>query len=272
MIESGAGPIVDKSPPAAEAAVPVTDFTLVTCSYNTPEVTLAMLRSFAHHHRRDWPVPLLLMENSTTEATAELLDLYSIPFLRAPGMMHSRAVDRALKMIRTDYALVVDTDLLFRGSIEGLLDKLRSSGATIMGEWQEDRSGFHFHPRIAPYFTLLNVRNIQEIGIFYHDQTRIDATQSSGFYEMKKTIPDPAQRYYDVGATFLEDILAAGLTARPIEEFGPYVYHAGALSWGATSDVPTQDHIRRTNKIFWDIAAATAQTDIRGAFRDHEVR
>ena len=249
----------------------VSELTLVTASFNTPEVTLAMLKSFAHHHQRYWPIPLLLMENSTDNITAELLQRHSVPFHRTPGLIHSIAIDRALPRVRTRYALLVDTDVIFRRNIDGLLDRLRGSGAAILGEFQGDRGGFLMHARIAPYFCLIDACAVQEKGIRFHDDQRIERTNSRGFYVMRPTPPSSHQRYYDVGATFLEDIFAARLAAEavPVQELHTYVHHAAALSWGPTADEVTKAHVRRSTPVFWNVAADYAGTDIRGAYVDY---
>lgn len=248
----------------------MTDFTLVTCSYNTPEITVAMLKSFAQHHRDYLPVRLLVMENSTDERTAELLEKNSIPFLRFSGQPHSRAIDAALQLIQTTYTAFVDSDVIFLTTIEPLFQEMRESGATIMGERQGDRAGFHLHPRIAPYFMLVNMKNIRKHNIPFHDDARIDVSGSRGFYNMTPTVPDPQKCYYDVGATFYEDIIRAGLRAQPVPELTRYVFHATALSWGARAHAEAQQHVRTVQEVFWQFARESAATDLRGAFRPHD--
>lgn len=206
------------------------DLTLITCSYNTPLVTETLFKSWLYKH----PVQttnVIVMENSTNNQTAEMLNYYQIPFIRNPGMPHSPAVNQALKICKTKYALLLDTDITFNKNIFPIVNKFISQGYTILGEKCADRGPYQLFPRIHPWFCLINIEEINKAGISFHDQVRIDATNSNQFYGNVPVATDRDNRKYDVGATFYEDILNAGLKIGNGKFDTEWFTHHEGLSW-----------------------------------------
>src|SRR5947207_11920215 len=116
--------------------------TLIVCSYHTPPVLLSMLKSFVAHHP-DWlPQKLLVMENSTDEETAALLKAHNIPYQRHPVDTHFHSLDKALYLCQTRYALVADTDVLFKQSITKLFHQMVAENAALFGELVQSRGGY----------------------------------------------------------------------------------------------------------------------------------
>ena len=118
---------------------------------------------------------------------------------------------QALARCRTRYALLVDTDIVFRRSVLGPLDALRRHDLALLGEVCGDRGGFRLHPRVHPWFCLIDIDRIHANGIGFHDDERIRATGSEGFFGNVPLAASTRERLYDVGATFYEDIDRAGL-------------------------------------------------------------
>lgn len=242
------------------------DFTIITCSYNTPIVTETLLKSWVYKH----PIPktnILIMENSTNDQTEQMLNHYGIPYVRNPGMTHSLAVDKALKICKQRYVLLVDTDVTFNKNVFPIIDKFISQGYTILGDKCGDRANYKLFPRIHPWFCLIDLEEINKQGISFHDQKRIDETNSNQFFSNVPNALDRSNRKYDVGATFYEDILNAGLKIGN-GKFDPewFVHHEG-LSWykNAGNAMLASAHEFRMKK-YEEIRKSLVGIDIRGRF------
>lgn len=206
------------------------DFTLVTCSYNTPEITLNMLKSWLFKHPIE-KTNLVLMENSTNEDTANILSSLGIPFYRRPSTTHSIGVNEALKLCKTKYALLVDTDILFNKNIIPLLDKFISTNYTLLGESCADRGQFHLFPRIHPWFCFINIEHLNKFGISFHDQKRIDDTNSNQFFQHVPLASNNENTKYDVGATMYEDVVNSGLKIGNSKFDDVWFTHYEGMSW-----------------------------------------
>ena len=76
--------------------------TLISASFNTPWVTLTMLKSFAQRNRGCWP--LILSENSTDDHTQRLLWQEEVPFhIYDAGFGLPESLDRALWNCGTEF-------------------------------------------------------------------------------------------------------------------------------------------------------------------------
>lgn len=208
------------------------DLTLVTCSYNTPIVTLTMLKSFYYHHKKlSDKFNVIIMENSTNDETSVLLDESNIKYIRTPGATHSESVDAALKKVKTKYCLLVDTDIIFHKSMLKIYSDFKKLDITTMGEIVGSRGGYNLHLRVFPWFNFINMEQVNSKGLSYHNQDKITKSKSENFY---KNIPlnyNYDGKFYDVGATFLEDILENGLSAGNIKWDPEYFTHYEGMSW-----------------------------------------
>lgn len=212
------------------------DLTLMTCSFNTPRHVQAMLQSFVSIHG-DGPFNCLICENSTDDETRKLLDENGIKYLLNPGGTHSVSVDKLLDACPTQYALLVDSDIVYIKKIDRLLEVMKSNNAAILGEIQADRGGYRLYPRIAPWFCLINTYHIKENKIKFHDQSRIDKTNSKYFYQSIPLNPhvNNSAPFYDVGATFYEDISNSGLKILNAKGVEKYFIHYEGGSWRRSS-------------------------------------
>lgn len=216
------------------------ELTLVTCSFNTRDVTATMLRSFVRQHGAG-PHSLIVMENSTDDATRRLFDAEGIPYVENTDGRHAPSVDRALEICTTRYALLVDTDVVFKRPITTPLEVFERYGLTLMGSACADRGGYKLHPRVHPWFCFIHVEDVHRHGIGFHDERRVLETGSIGFFERVPLTERPPEwsgrRFYDVGSTFYEDIDAAGLRIGDVNMERAFYDHYEGTSWHAESGV-----------------------------------
>ncbi len=242
------------------------DLTLITCSYNTPIVVEIMLKSFVSFH--GVPQRLILFENSTNDETAKLLDKSNVPYIRTRGGTHPKSVDEALKICATKYALVVDSDIVFKSPVLPLFDAMKKNDGAIMGEVCGDRGGYMLYERVHPWFMFVNVEKINGAGISFFDWERVVKTGSEGFY---RNIPlqqnDEKTRYYDVGSTFFEDIKKAGLKIINCKANPYFFVHYEGMSWKKLSGIEVLVSIEKRNmELYRDEVKKHGNTDIKNFF------
>jgi len=190
------------------------NLTLASCSYNTPEVTLTMLRSFFKYHG---DTKVLICENSSEEETADLLVKENVPFIRNQKGLHSPSVDILLDKCSTDYMLLVDTDIVFLKNHQDIFDQFVNMDLTLFGEVCGSRGGKSLYNRVHPWHCLINVKHINQHNIKFHDHIRLS----------DRTSP----KIYDVGASFFEDIRKAGLKVGNAKLEDIYFKHYEGMSW-----------------------------------------
>lgn len=210
------------------------DITLITCSYDTPKVTLTMLKSWKHINS-NITNNLLLIDNSTNEDTAELLHESKIPFYRNPDGRHYEGVQIALDKCNTKYALLVDTDVIFKENLSAIVNTFIDSGCAIMGEECGDRGGYKLYTRIHPWFCFIDVEQVKNKNIKFINMDKIIKTNSGQFYNGININANNIYKKYDVGATFYEDIVENGLKAFNIKLDPKYYFHYEGMSWKGKS-------------------------------------
>ena len=213
------------------------DLTLIVCSYNTPDILETMLKSFVFHHKTKNPMSIIVMENSTNELTVRMLQKNKIPYVRNKGMTHSIAVDIALKNVKTKYALLVDSDIIFNRSVEEVYKQFVSNGVCILGEVGGDRGGYRLYPRVYPWFCMIDMEQINKHNITFHDQKRIDSTNSGKFFGNIPLNFDHNGHYYDVGSTFLEDIHKNNLKIANVKLDDVFFTHLEGMSWHKETNI-----------------------------------
>lgn len=216
------------------------DLTLITCSYHTPEVLMAMLRSFVYFHPDSIPQKIIVMENSRDDITVNLLDSASIPYQRNPGATHSIALDKALTLCQTKYALVVDSDILFQKNIKEAYDYMKEANGVLLGELIKSRGGYKLENRIGPWFMFVDVEEINKHKIRFHDQARINATGSQGFFNNIPLQSNNGGVYLDVGSSFLSDVMSKNLKVLAISEEtrNEFCHHYEGVSWRVKTNIP----------------------------------
>jgi len=190
------------------------NLTLATCSYNTPLVTLTMLRSFFAHHN---PTKVIVCDNSTNSETADLLAKHNVSFFKNKGGLHSSSVDLLLGKCQTKYMLLVDTDIIFLQNHKAILDQCTSLNVTLLGEICGDRGGKSLYNRVHPWHCFIDVETVNKHNIKFHDSDRLSKTING--------------KIYDVGASFFEDIKNAKLNIGNVFLQDKCFKHYEGMSW-----------------------------------------
>jgi len=225
------------------------EISILVCSYNTPLHVITMLKSFVAIHG-EGTFNIIIMENSTNDDTRKLLDENNIPYIKNPGGTHSKSIDEMILTCNTKYALLVDSDIIFTQKIDKLLDVMQKNNGTLMGEICGDRGGYRLHSRIQPWFCLINVDNIKKSRIRFHDEDRINKSGSHYFYQavpLNPNVNNPIP-FYDVGATFYEDIDKQKLNIIDAKGIIKYYKHFEGSSWQRASEHP--EYIDHGNKVY----------------------
>ncbi len=249
------------------------NLTLITCSYNTPEIVETMLKSFRCQHGDLDHMNIVIMENSTDEHTCHFLKNNNITYVRNKGGTHSRSIDTAFKMCKTQYALVVDSDIVFLSSIGDVFKKIMDEQCVLTGIESGSRGGYTLKTRLVPWFMFVNVDKIKMNGIAFHDEKRINDTNSTGFYgnipinNVRSVTP-----MYDVGATFYEDVISAGFKVQNIASLQSHFFHAEGMSWQRTCGVDVyEDRGNKVWQLYQKLITTFNAVDIRNFYRGPEV-
>lgn len=192
------------------------NLTLITCSYNTPDVTLTMLKSWISIHNKTQR--LIVCDNSTNDDTKKLLDEHHIPYVSRPGMSHGDGVNEALKLCKTKYALLVDTDIIFLKDHSKIFNQFKDLKLAIMGKVEGDRGGKSIYKRVNPWHCFIDVDQIRENNITFFDQKRMQESFNTS-------------KIYDIGSTFLQDIKKCKLKIGDIDLSNTYYIHLEGMSW-----------------------------------------
>lgn len=223
------------------------DLSLVSCSYNTPNITITMLKSWKRVNG-NITNKIMIMDNSSNEETARLLHDYEVPFIRNPSSSHFEGVQLILDNVKTKYILLVDTDVIFNKNILEIYNMFKSEGYAMMGEVCGDRGGQPLYNRVHPWFCFIDVEQIRNNDIKFANFDKINRTNSNSYYGTNPLVSEVGGKKYDVGATFYEDILEKGLTIKDIKLDPEYYYHYEGMSWRGDSGVASliQENLRNT--------------------------
>lgn len=192
------------------------ELTLITCSYNTPDITLTMLKSWMCIHNRTQR--LVICDNSTNNDTKSLLDEYKVPYISRPGMSHGDGVNEALKLCKTKYALLVDTDVIFLKDHSVIFQQFKDMDLAVMGKVEGDRGGKSIYNRVNPWHCFIDVEKIKHHNITFFDESRMKASFSTN-------------KIYDIGSTFLEDIKNCNLKIGNVNLENTHYSHLEGMSW-----------------------------------------
>jgi hypothetical protein len=170
---------------------------------------------------------IVLVDNSTNDETKKLLDENYIPYIYRKGYSHGEGVNEALKLCKTKYALLVDTDVLFKTDHSDIFEQFKKMDLTLMGKIEGDRGGKKIYKRVNPWHCFINVENIKKHNITFFDKKRME--------DSFKT-----EKIYDIGSTFLEDVKKAGLKIGDVDLSEKYYYHFEGMSWYKNKYDPNQ--------------------------------
>lgn len=187
--------------------------TLITCSYNTPVVTINMLKSFTQLHPG---CRILVCDNSTDDTTRLQLQQAKIPFIINEGGLHAPSVDILLQHVTTSHALLVDTDIVFLKNHYDIYKQFVEMNLTLMGDIEGDRGGKRIHLRVHPWHCFINVDHIRQYSLKFYDKSRM--TQRGGVL-------------YDVGSSLFEDVRKLKLRIADFKGNNTYYKHYEGMSW-----------------------------------------
>lgn len=190
--------------------------TLITCSYNTPDITLTMLKSWVYIH--NIPQQIIICDNSTNNDTKNLLYKHKVPYITRPGMSHGNGVNESIKLCKTKYALLVDTDIIFLKDHSSIFQQFRDMDLAIMGKVEGDRGGKSIYNRVNPWHCFIDVEKIKQHNITFFEENRMKASFKTN-------------KIYDIGSTFLEDIKEHNLKIGNVDLANKYYIHIEGMSW-----------------------------------------
>lgn len=202
------------------------NLTLITCSYNTPGVTLTMLKSWMAIH--NCTQKLVLIDNSTNQDTRGLLYNHKVPYTSVEGGTHGDGINKALDLCKTKYALLVDTDVIFLKNHSDIFEQFKAMDLTLMGKVEGDRGGKSIYNRVNPWHCFINVENLKKHNIKFFDEQR-----------MKDSFM--TKKIYDIGSTVFEDVRKAKLKIGDIDLHNQYYIHFEGMSWYKNKYDPSKE-------------------------------
>lgn len=182
------------------------DITILTVSFNNNLLTGMMLKSFS---KQVGELPEVVIVDNGNKIPVDdslkfcfnVVDNFNHKLLSdelQPSRNHSKSIDFALKnLIKTEWCLLVDNDILFKPEIKTFLETLDSSKFDCCG-----KIGWDVTPpdRLFPYFCLINVNKFRKENLNYFDRNRTIAYDMPGHKNAKK------ENHFDTGYSFYEDI------------------------------------------------------------------
>ena len=190
------------------------DLTLLTCNYNTPEVTRNMLKSFRLVHPHT-PAVVIDTSNHVGRFSLEGAEVHPLP-----DSSHGNGVNFGMQKVSTDYMLLVDSDVIFKRGVDNLLGEVKESMSVLCGEVCGDRGGYKLYPRVHPWFCLIHLKELKEQGILFFD----------GEKTLRSRTDIKRKRWHDIGSTMYEEVVARGLPVMDIDS-SFYVDHYEGMSW-----------------------------------------
>lgn len=206
--------------------------TVVVCAYKANKAFTLCLHQLARYGMK--AENLLIYENSPSDyvSNRELLRKYKIDFIDNPGGLHADTFNMAFKEIKTDYALLLDSDCFCTFNPVAFLPNIEKHGVSLFGDICGNRGGFRIRKRVHPWWCIVDMKLIREAGIQFVDMERMVKTNSMSLIkrELLGKQRDMNGYYYDAGSTMMEDVLKAGGIAADVGETLPYIHIEGS-SW-----------------------------------------
>lgn len=210
----------------------MSDLTVVICSYKaTKEFELCLHQLGFFGIKND---ELLIYENSPEyySENREMLNKYGIKYIDNPGGTHVDTMNRALKEVKTKYALLLDSDCFLFENPKVILDYVKEHKLQLYGDICGDRGGYHIHKRVHPWYCFVDVNFIKKYNIPFTDMERIKESGSESFVETQRLAEqrDPRGYYYDAGSSMFEDVVKNFGCVGDVGDMKPYVHKEGS-SW-----------------------------------------
>ena len=215
------------------------DKIVCTVNFNTPELTSSAIRS-VFKHTPDCEV--IVIDNSTTmcmeydDYRVKVIDNTKQQIINFDSMLacyplkhkcsgnkwgsakHCYTIQKMWELCPTGFVLI-DSDVLVKKDISGLFD---DRYAWVGETHQDPNHKCSIIKRLLPFLCYINVPMCKARGIHYFDYTR-NFRLGTGV----------RNNYYDTGASFLEDVVKAGLPYNEID-VDDYIVHLGGGSYRDT--------------------------------------
>jgi hypothetical protein len=195
----------------------MSSLSILTCNYNTPEVTANMIRSL----NKAGSFPLnryYVMDTSPVSGKLHHMLPTDIVIKDLPNYPHGRAVNYALEFIENEHILLIDSDVIFYKGIGPIYEKFKEGDFTLLGNVSGDRGGKSLYPRVDPWFCFINRRHLIDNNIKFFDEERTFKSRNT-------------DRIYDVGSTMFEDVINADLKIANFNGENNYFKHYEGMSW-----------------------------------------
>jgi len=171
---------------------------------------------------------LVLCDNSTNDDTKTLLDKYQVPYVSNPGFSHGQGINESIRLCKTKYALLVDTDIVFLKNHTDMFNQFKKMDLTVMGKVEGDRGGKSIYNRVNPWHCFINIDHIKNHNIEYFNGQKMKDSFNTN-------------KIYDIGSTFLEDIKKIGLKIGNVDLEQNYFIHLEGMSWYKNKYDPSKE-------------------------------
>lgn len=208
--------------------------------FNTPELTEAAVRSF---RKQDFDGCIVIFDNSDKHpwtakmdgvevidnTKGQLID-FNAELERHPrrdklsgdwqgcgfgSVKHMMTVEWMLQHSEEPF-LLADSDILLKANIYEMIDPAYTAVGTVDAGWNNPRG----IQRLLPFLCYINAPKCRKLGLHYYDPNRAWALD-------KKS----DSRWYDTGASFLEDLLKCKQASLKQIDINQKMLHLGSGSW-----------------------------------------
>lgn len=224
------------------------DLTVILCSYKANKafkLCLHQLARFGFTGKN-----LLIYENSPSDyvSNRELLKAHNITFIDNPGGMYFDTVNKAFNEVKTNYALLLDSDCFCIINPFIFLQNMVNHKLSLFGDISSSHNGYKFRKRVDPCWCMIDMNFIKTNNIQFTDIIRMQQTNSMSFILTNELgLPkDPNQYYYNAGSTMLEDVLKCSGIVADVGDNKPYIHPEG-MSWKHDFKQFEQDAVRADN-------------------------
>lgn len=192
------------------------ELTVLTANYNTPDLTVNMLKSLKEVSSE---LPKVVVMNTSKSHQPNELDENEVPYYNFRHGIHGEAVNLGLRKVNTRYVLLVDTDIIFLKDWKPAFERFKAGNFTLMGKVVGNVAGKDLYERVEPWYCFIDVHHLKHMRTKFFDTDRTKLSKEIG------------KKIYDVGSTMFEDVTKAGGTVADVDLEGKYFRHYGGMSW-----------------------------------------
>ena len=205
------------------------NLSILTVNFNTSEYIFALNKSLRKYNKW-YSSPITVYDNSTKKELPEgdcgELDikyvddkiyevLNKLPKSKYPAAgnynsaRHTKTIDMILSECKSDYCLLVDSDIIFKQNFKPLFDDIVKNDYFLMGF---KRTTYKKHC-IAPWACFINLKKYRELNLSFFDFNRILYVNDN--------------LDYDTGASLYEDAIKNHLKIKELPDNSFYIHFKG---------------------------------------------